>query len=234
MTEQFYSEKLIRMPESFLCYLPDRDSPEIVDGPAAGNGYITFGSFNKYSKVTPHVVALWANILKRVPDARLIMKARSFADDATCRDAVEKFFREDVSPIRVKALPPRPSVKEHLAAYNEIDICLDTFPYNGTTTTCEALWMGVPVITLEGQSHVSRVGVSLLSNVGLQEFVAGTPEEYVEKAASLAGDIKRLQLLRRKLRDKMLHSPLLDRQRFIRHLEDRYRRIWEDWARGKE
>ena len=234
MTEQFYSEKLIRMPESFLCYLPDRDSPEIVDGPADRNGHITLGSFNKYSKVTPHVVALWAKILKTVPDARLIMKARSFADDATRRDAVEKFFREDVSPDRVEALPPRPSVKEHLAAYNEIDICLDTFPYNGTTTTCEALWMGVPVITLEGQSHVSRVGVSLLSNVGLQEFVAGTPEEYVEKAASLAGDTKRLQLLRRTLRDKMCHSLLLDGQRFTLQLEDIYRGIWRDWVRGKE
>ncbi|MEW6585480.1 MAG: tetratricopeptide repeat protein, partial [Nitrospirota bacterium] len=210
MTERFYSEKLIRMPESFICYSPDGESPEIGDCPALKNGYVTFGSFNKYSKVTGRVVTLWAQILKTVPDARLIMKARSFADEATRVGAVENFVREGISPGRVVALPPYTSIRGHLAAYNGIDICLDTFPYNGTTTTCEALWMGTPVVALEGQSHVSRVGVSLLSNVGITEFVAGTPEEYVEKAASLAGDVGRLQLLRRTLRDRMRRSPLLD------------------------
>jgi predicted O-linked N-acetylglucosamine transferase (SPINDLY family) len=234
MTEQFYSEKLIRMPDSFLCYMPDRESPEIGDSPAAKKRNITFGSFNKYSKVTPHVIEIWTKILKKAPDTRLVMKARSFADEATRSDAVEKFVREGVSPERVETLPPHQSVKEHIAAYNEIDICLDTFPYNGTTTTCEALWMGVPVITLEGQSHVSRVGFSILSNTCLQEFIAKTPEEYVEKAVNLANNIAQLQLLRQTLRDKMLRSPLMDKQRFTHRLEDIYRRIWEDWARGKE
>jgi protein O-GlcNAc transferase len=232
MTEQFYSEKLLRMPQSFLCYMPYGECPEIGDSPAVKNGRVTFGSFNKYSKVTPYVIKLWAKILKGTPDTRLIMKARSFADEATRNNVIERFVHEGILPERVEALPPTPSVKEHLAAYGEIDICLDTFPYNGTTTTCEALWMGVPVITLGGQSHVSRVGLSLLSNAGIHEFIATTPEEYEEKAVNLAGNIALLQSLRQSLRDKMSRSPLMDRQSFTHQLEDIYRKIWEDWVRA--
>lgn len=129
-------------------------------------------------------------------------------------------------------LPPIVSTRMHLDAYNRVDIALDTFPYNGTTTTCEALWMGVPVITLSGNSHVSRVGTSLLSNVGLQYLVARTKDEYIEIAVKLAADVEKLQFLRKNLRDMMVQSPLTKSKQFIENLEQCYRKIWAVWCKA--
>jgi predicted O-linked N-acetylglucosamine transferase (SPINDLY family) len=127
-----------------------------------------------------------------------------------------------------------PSINEHLKVYNRVDIALDAFPYHGTTTTCEALWMGVPVITLAGRSHISRVGVSILSNVGLQELIAKTHDEYIGIAVNLASDIEKLQLLRKSLRDRISHSPLTDAKRFTASLEMCYRKMWENWCNSTQ
>jgi predicted O-linked N-acetylglucosamine transferase (SPINDLY family) len=232
MTEQFYTEQLIRMPESFLCYLPYEDSPDISTLPALSSGCITFGSFNNFAKVSQEVIDSWAQILKTSPYSRLLMKSKSFADKETCEYITDIFIQRDVEASRIELHFFEPSIKGHLSFYNRVDIGLDTFPYSGTTTTCESLWMGVPVVTLAGNTHVSRVGASLLSNVGLPEFIAKTSDEYVATAVNLANDLEKLQLLRHNLRAKMSHSPLMDSEKFITHLEGCYRSMWEQWCRS--
>ena len=230
MTESYYTEKLIRMPESFLCYLPPKDSPEAGDPAAHTRRHITFGSFNNFKKISTKMLRLWTSILKELPDTRLIMKSFSFSDEITRSYAHKFFISEGIAADRVECLPPVPSMRDHLTVYNYIDIGLDTFPYNGTTTTCEALWMGVPVITLAGETHASRVGTSLLSNVGLPEMITTTSEEYIQKALELAGNKEKLQSLRIHLRDMMLCSPLTDAHKFTVHLEEAYRKIWTKWC----
>lgn len=232
-TERLYTEKLIHLPQSFLCYLPDKDSPRVESLPALKAGYITFVSFNNFIKVSSEVILLWAKILRAIPKSRLVMKAKSLSDKKVCNHVINMFAKEGISTERIKLLPQKPSTKEHLSLYNKADIGLDTFPYNGATTTCEALWMGVPVITLAGKTHASRVGTSLLSNVGIPEFIAKTYDEYLSVAVNLAGDLKRLQTLHESLRDMMERSPLTDAKKFIINLETSYRSIWEKWC-GKD
>ena len=230
VTDQFYTEELIRMPESFLCYLPLIDCPEITNLPALSAGDIRFGSFNNFAKVSSEIAELWILILQSVPNARLLLKANCFLDEQTRRYTKEMFSVGDIDSERIELLSWEQSTHPHLALYNRIDIALDTFPYHGTTTTCEAMWMGVPVITLAGNTHASRVGVSLLSNVGLPELIATTPEEYVAKAIDLARDLEKLQSLRKCLRDMMSRSPLTDAKKFTHHLEEAYRRMWINWC----
>jgi predicted O-linked N-acetylglucosamine transferase (SPINDLY family) len=232
MTDQYYTEKLIRLPESFLCYLPYKDSPDVGELPALSKDYITFGSFNILKKITPDVIKLWSQILERIPRACLIIKNKSLADSMTRQYVLNQLLQQNISVERIELLSYTPTFKEHLEIYNRIDIGLDSFPYHGTTTTCEAMWMGVPVITLEGNPHASRVGVSLLSNVGLQELIALTTEEYIKIAVNLADDLKGLQSLRERLRDMMKHSPLCDAKRFTANLENCYRQIWEKWCKS--
>ena len=230
VTERFYTEELIRLPGSFLCYLPDEQSPGVGSLPALGSGHITFGSCNNFAKVSPGVIALWTTILKTIAGSRLIMKAKSLSDCSTRDYVMDMFRRNGIPEQRIELLSWEPSAMGHLNTYNRIDIALDTFPYNGTTTTCEALWMGVPVITLAGNTHASRVGTSLLTNIGIPDLIAGTQEEYVSMAEKLAGDLQRLQSLRGKLRGRMADSMLVDAHRFIAHLEAAYRTIWEKWC----
>jgi predicted O-linked N-acetylglucosamine transferase (SPINDLY family) len=231
MTEQFYTEKLIRLPESYLCYLPYRDSPDILDLPCLKAGHITFGSFNNLSKTSERVIETWSQILTLVPNSHLIMKTFSLSDAMVCNYVMEKFNQKGINSNKISLLPIDLSTKSHLDKYNRIDIGLDTFPYNGTTTACEALWMGVPVITLSGKTHASRVGVSLLSNVGHKELIANAQEDYIEIAVKLAHDRERLLSLRRGLRDRMAQSPLTDAKRFTANLEKSYREIWIQWCK---
>jgi protein O-GlcNAc transferase len=230
-TEQFYTENLLRLPESFLCYLPDKDSPDIGNLPALSAGHITFGSFNNFAKVTPEVFSVWAIILKEIPDACFILKGRRFNDKYLCEYVIDMFQRRDIEAHRIILQLPDPSPK-HMEAYNLIDIALDTFPFNGAATTCEAMWMGVPVITLAGAAYHARVGVSLLSNAGLPELVAATSDEYSSMAVALARDLRRLQSLREHLRDMMRSSPLCNTLNFTFALEKCYRQIWEQWCKS--
>jgi protein O-GlcNAc transferase len=232
MTEQFYTEKLIYLPEIFLCYLPDKDSPDVNTLPALTSVNITFGSFNNFVKVIPEIMMIWANILRAVPNSRLIMKHFSFLDKTTCSYVKNLFITEGIEAERIQLLSLQPSTREHLNLYNKVDIGLDTFPYHGTTTTCDALWMGVPVVSLAGDTPASRVGISLLSNVGLQELIAGTEDEYIQIAVKLANDIHRLQNLRSGLRGRMAHSPLTDAKTFTVNLEKCYRMMWENWCKS--
>jgi predicted O-linked N-acetylglucosamine transferase (SPINDLY family) len=156
----------------------------------------------------------------------MILKAAGLRDGAAATRIRDQFAQFGVDPSRIETLGSIPDAREHFAAYNRIDIALDTFPYHGTTTTCEALWMGVPVISLAGQVHVSRVGVSLLSAVGLTRLIAATPDEYVRIAAELLQNVQGLSELRLSLRERMRGSPLMDAATFTRDLENLYRQMW--------
>jgi len=229
-TRQFYTEELLYMPESFLCYLPDKESPDPGPSPVVSAGHITFGSFNNYAKISPEVIDLWANILFTVPGSRLIMKAKSLSSLSTREHIRNIFMQKDIAPGRIELHAWQSSIQDHLGMYNRIDIALDTFPYNGTTTTCEAMWMGVPVVTLSGSSHASRVGASLVTNAGVPELVTASGDEYMTTAVTLATDIMRLQFLRERLRDMIIQSPLMDTGRFTDALEKNYRMIWKNWC----
>lgn len=229
-TEHLFTERLIRLPRVFLCYRPSEGAPPLVAPPVVETGRITFGSFNALSKITPEVVACWSRILRALPKARLILKNSSLRDEATCRRYLDLFSREGIAPGRLDLLSWTASASEHLVLYWRVDIALDPFPYNGTTTTCEALWMGVPVITLAGRTHAGRVGVSLLNSVGLDDLVADSPDRYVELAVQLARQPERLTSLRRELRECMAASPLCDAPVFARDLEAAYRTMWQQWC----
>jgi protein O-GlcNAc transferase len=233
MTDLFCTEKLMRMPETFLCYHPEKDSPEVGPLPALRSGHIAFGSFNIISKVTPEAVSVWSHILREIPNSRLLLKAKSLFDKGTQEYLADLFKQQGITEDRLVLTSYIESYNEHLGAYNKIDIGLDTFPYNGTTTTCEAVWMGVPVVTLAGDRHASRVGLSLLSNIGLPELAATTEDEYIDKTVKLAMDFRKLQSLREKLRLMMMQSPLTNAGRFTANLEDCYRAMWRAYCNSK-
>ena len=218
-TEQLHSERLVRLPRSFSCFLPPLDSPPVASLPYLASGRVTFGSFNNLAKVTPEVIALWARVLRAVPGSRLLMKCRPLADAEVCVRTLERFRGEGVPAERIELHPGDPSPAGHLAQYGRVDIALDTFPYNGTTTSCEALWMGVPVVTLAGTRHAARTGVSILTNCGLAGLVAQTPEAYLAIACELARDAEKLQQLRAGMRGRLERSPLTDAAGVTRELE---------------
>jgi len=230
--ERYYVERVVRLPHSFLCFTPPHFPIEVSPPPALSRGEITFGCFNSTAKLTTSVIAAWARILLALPRSRLFLKSGGFGDELS-RARYRKLFAEHgVAPERLKfaGLSPR---GEYLAAYNEVDIGLDPFPYNGGTTTVEALWMGVPVITLSGDRFVSRMGESIMMNLGLAECVAATEDEYIAKALGLASDLPRLAELRGRLRAQLLASPLCDGPGFTRDLEAAYRQMWTAWCRSQ-
>jgi predicted O-linked N-acetylglucosamine transferase (SPINDLY family) len=203
------SERPLRLPASYFCYRP-RSEPRIGPLPADAGRPITFGSFNNMPKLGAATIRLWSRVLHALPDATLFVKTKALAD-ASVRDALlASFATEGICAQRLRAIGWLPSGEEHLAAYNEVDIALDTFPYNGATTTCEALWMGVPVVSLAGSTHASRMGLSILTAVGLPELVASSEDGFVALAAALAQERDRLRALRQTLRERMRASPLMD------------------------
>ena len=231
MTERYHTETLWRLPESFSCYRPPATAPEVGALPGNESKTVTFGSFNSRSKIGPEVIALWARVLRAVPNSRLMLKGKGYDDDSVQEALREAFRAHGVGDERLRLHGGNDSHAQHLRRYHEIDIALDPFPYNGTTTTLDALWMGVPVVTLAGTTHVARVGVSLLNHLGLSEWIANSTQEYVEIAARWARDPRRLAALRRQLRTRMASSPLTDASAFTRHLETAYRSMWQRWCR---
>jgi len=228
--ENLTSETLIRLPSGFLCYQPPLEAPQVGALPASSSGYITFGSFNSLAKVNPVVLGLWKGILAAVPGSHLLIKAAAVVDPDTRAYCLEGLVAQGIAPDRLDIVPRTQSLSEHLATYNRVDIALDPFPYNGTTTTCEALWMGVPVVTLAGDCHAGRVGASLLAQVGMQDMVAHTSATYHAAAVTLASDPARLAALRAGMRDRISASPLTDTACFTRKLEQAYRSTWRHWC----
>lgn len=231
--EAFHAEKLMRLPDVFLCYSAYmKPLPEIAPVPALTRASITFGSFNSPQKMSPPNIAAWARILDAVPRSRLVLKSPAYAEPTKRQYFLDRFAANGIGADRIELWPPQPEMAVHLSSYSQIDIALDPFPYNGTTTTCEAMWMGVPVVTLIGNRHAARVGFDLLSQVGLCELAASDIDSYVATAVGLAGDLPRLERLRKELRDRMRASPLCDAPRFARAFEQALREMWRTWCRS--
>jgi predicted O-linked N-acetylglucosamine transferase (SPINDLY family) len=230
--DRLHTEKLVRLEHGFLCYRPVAAAPAVTPLPSLTRGCITFASFNNLTKIGHDVVRAWAKILQAVPDSRLLLKAGQLSDNRT-RDYVTALFdREGIAGERLVMHGRLADPTEHMGLYGSVDIGLDPFPYNGTTTTCEALWMGVPVVTLRGDRHAGRVGASILHRLGLEDFIAPTLEEYIESAQELARDRQKLQKMRASLRERMRGAELMDRQKFTGHLEDVFRQMWREYCEG--
>jgi protein O-GlcNAc transferase len=227
--EHFYDERLLRLPDGYVCYSPPAHAPDAAPLPALANGFVTFGCFNNLAKITPTVIATWARILRELPTARLILKTHQFADPGT-RDRIHTdFARHGVEPLRIE-LQGASGHRQFLAQYNRVDLVLDPFPYSGGLTTCEALWMGVPTVTLPGETFASRHSTSHMCNVGLADWVAADVEDYIALAARKAADVGALAELRAELRPRMRASPLCDAPRFGRGLGAALRHTWRDWC----
>jgi protein O-GlcNAc transferase len=227
-TERWHVEHLVRLPEIYMAFEPPEAAPLVNVPPSQASGYVTFGSFNALAKITAQVVEAWAEILRLVPGSRLLML--TVPEGRTRTRLLDAFARHGVAQTQVKFIGRLPFA-QFLAAHAKADIALDPFPFCGTTTTCHSLWMGVPLITLAGKSHASRVGVSILSNLGLNELIAENEAQYVTRAITLARDPPRLRELRMRMRERVLASPLADGRRLTRFLEDAYCRMWEDYCR---
>jgi protein O-GlcNAc transferase len=227
------SETLVRLPGGFLCYGGHDGAPAPGPAPCLATGTVAFGSFNSPPKLSAATLDTWAQVLARLPQARLLLKGKPFADAATRALYLDRLAQRGVAPQRVELAAWLPD-QSHLAFYDRIDIALDPFPYNGTTTTCQALWMGVPVVTLRGDRHASRVGASLLTQIGLTDLIADSVEAYVETAVALAGNTARLADLRDVLRPRMAASPLCDAAGFARKIEQAYRTMWRHWCEAPE
>ena len=231
--DEGHTETLVRLSDGFLCYSPPEDVPDISAPPFGKTGAITFGSFNNLPKISERVVEAWSRILRRVPGTSLLMKSKALRDKSVKERYIGLFEANGISADRVVMLSHLPSITEHLNLYSRIDIALDTFPYNGTTTTCEALWMGVPVISLNGNRHAARVGASILKHIGLPDLIAETEDEYVSRAVQLSHDRDLLTNLRETIRGRMKRSPICDAASFARKMENAYMEMYEDWRRGK-
>jgi protein O-GlcNAc transferase len=224
--DSFYSEKSIRLPDAFGCYDPLSDGPTVRQLPALQNGYITFGSLHNFCKLHDDVLRLWAKVVRAVEQARLLMLA---PDGSRRRRILEIFQQEGVAAERLDFRAKRPRAP-YLELYHEFDIGLDSYPYNGQTTTLDSLWMGVPVLTLVGRTAVGRAGLSLLQNVGLPDWITVTPEQFVLRAVQLSRDLESLGRLRASLRARLQQSPLMDGRRFARNVEAAYRAMWRRWC----
>jgi protein O-GlcNAc transferase len=219
-----YLEKVLRLPTSFLCYEGQAGQSISENAPAAANGYVTFACFNNMSKVSEQSLELFASVLNATPKSRLMLKSKIFGDEHAIKIFKDRLGKYGIDEDRLEFVSYVPG-DSHLQIYNQVDIALDTYPYNGTTTTCEALWMGVPTITLKGNVHAARVSSSLLRQVGLERFIAETPEEYAQIAKSMANEIVYLTELRRNLREQMLSSSLCDAKGFASEMEAAFKEM---------
>lgn len=225
--ENYHTERLARIDGCFLCYSGAGAEPS----PRQPRPFITFGSFNSIRKLSPETISTWSRLLKTVPASRLLIKTRGISTPAAKREFQRAFSAEGIEPSRLDLLDGIPSKSGHLAMYDKIDIALDTFPYNGTTTTCEALWMGVPVIALEGKMHAGRVGASLLRAASLSDLIAATHDDFVQVAAGLARDPAKLADAQSRARN-IRQSPLCDAQGFAVRLELALGMMWRHYCAG--
>ncbi len=234
-SDPYHTEKLLRVDGGFLCYVPSPRTPEAsTDTPSEKNGYITFGSFNNLAKISEECIEMWGEILHQVPDSKLFIKRRELKDPWVKKYFVTQFERQGIGGDRLQFKTSQTKLEGHLRQYATIDIALDSFPYNGTTTTFEALWMNTPVISLSGESHASRVGQSILKYAGLGELAATSRKKYIEKAVTLANDQAQLAAYRKTLRAILAGSSLTNQQRFARSVARILRQQWIDWVQEQQ
>ena len=231
--DRFATEKLVRFAPTAWAYAPPADSPAVSPSPCLSRGHVTFGCFNTPAKITDSTLAVWAQILAAVPGSRLCLKGAGLDQPALRQRYAAHFEQCGVNGSRLDFLERTPDTRSHLACYNGIDIALDTAPYNGTTTTCESLWMGVPVVTLAGDRHMARVGASLLTACGHPEWIATTQMEYFARAVALAESPAQLGRLRAGLRGELQAGPLLDHVGQAGRFGTALRDCWRVWCRAQ-
>ena len=216
-----YVEKTVRLPRTYWCYQPGGQTPEVAPLPVRSAGFVTFGCLNNFAKVSTRAIDLWGRLLSEVPDSRLVIHSGrgSHRDRLT-----ERLGRVGVRADRIQFFTGG-TWEEYISLYQQIDIALDPFPYGGGITTCDGLWMGVPIVTLTGRTAVGRGGTSILSNLGLTDLIARDENGYLRIAVELAGDLTRLGELRKSLRQRMKQSPLMDAPAFARDVESIYQRL---------
>ena len=226
--DAYFTEKLFRLSHSHFCYKPWDDNPPVKLAPCLNNGHITFGCFNKYAKITDEAMQIWGVILNSVQGAKLILKSMVYINQDICDEASKRLERHGIARDRIEF---RVANDHYMEEFNDVDIMLDTFPYPGGGITCDALYMGVPVITMEGKRHGARFGYSILCNAGLAELTAKTKEAYIEKAIGLAKDTELIDILHRNLRNMMIASPLMDADLYMQEIEAFYKKvILEKWG----
>jgi predicted O-linked N-acetylglucosamine transferase (SPINDLY family) len=233
LSDAWHTEKLLRIEGGFLAYQPPDFGKDlaVADAPMKASKHVTFGSFNNLAKINAVVLDTWAAILEQVPESVILLKARGLRDDKVKERILAAFAARGIDgENRIRLMGHERASEDHLRLYHQIDLALDTFPYNGTTTTCEALWMGTPVLTFEGASHPGRVGASLLTHAGLGELVVKDRQGYIEKAVALGKDCKALGQLRAGLRERFASSPIMDASRLARGLEKAYREVWQAYC----
>ena len=229
-TKEMFTEDLYRLPV-FYQWLPIEEAPPVETLPADQAGFVTFGSFNNPAKVNEEVIGLWAEVLKSVPGSRLVLKYMNWYEQASLRDRlIDQFATGGIGSERLVFVAILDTINEHLGHYGEVDIALDPFPFNGATTTFQALWMGVPVVSLAGETFISRATGSILHHAGLGDLTVDTPEAYVACARNLAGDFERLRTLRKTLRERMATSPICNAPAHTRSVETAYRDMWRKWC----
>jgi len=228
--DAFATEQLVRFGPTAWTYMPPADSPEVAPPPCLVNGYVTFGSFNDLAKITDSALTVWGRVLAGAPGSRLRLKGRGLSEAPVRAALAQRLARAGIAAESVEFLERTPDTVSHLAQYQTVDVALDTFPYHGTTTTCEALWMGVPVVSLVGDHHVARVGASLLTAAGHADWSTDTAAGYVRAAVTLASDAGRLHQIRRGLRDDLKRGPLLDHQAQSRRFGSAVRTCWARWC----
>lgn len=229
ITDDQYVEILYKLPGCFLTYSPNPDSPPVADPPCLIEGVITFGSFNNMAKITDEVIEMWCMILKQVPRSRMFLKGKPFASERVQSAVIGKFRAHGIDAIRIDLVSLLPATFDHLSAYNLMDISLDTYPYAGTTTTFEALWMGVPVVTMVGDTHASRVGASILTKLDKREWICNDKNAYVTAAVKLAQDVGNLKTLRRSIRNDM-RVKLCDGASFVKEISKAYEWMYARYA----
>ena len=228
-SQRYYSEQLIRLPHGFLCYTPTNITDDIFNQSHVNKEKFTFCCFNDFRKLSDPLMNLWSEILQQAPESCLVLKNRYLADPLLRKKILSFFVEKNVNEKQINFISFLP-IEEHLSSFKGIDLSLDTYPYNGTTTTCEACWMGVPTLTLVGSDHRSRVGYSLLKRLNLEEFIAFSKQEYVEKAVYFARHPELLLDIRNTLRKRMLNSTVCNPHLFVKELEDAYCSMWNNWC----
>lgn len=231
--QQYYTEKLLKIPGGFLCYSPPLNAPNVGALPLRKNGYVTFGIFNNVAKITPEFISVWAKLLESIQNSQMIFKNKSFSDPETCYRYRELFNNNGISSDRLVFSGLTADKQDYLDFYNRVDITLDSYPYNGTTTTFDSLFMGVPTVSLAGDRHASRVGASILHAVGMDKLVARSHQEYIDKATDLALQPDRLEKIRFEMRGILQASSLCDGIRITREIEHIYRDVWSSWCSKK-
>jgi predicted O-linked N-acetylglucosamine transferase (SPINDLY family) len=230
-TERLHTETLVRLPHSQWCYRPVARFQQVTEPPCLRNGFVTFGSFNHAPKLSASARRLWREILVRVPDARMVIVG---VPEGQARDRLLHDFKEGGIDLSRLTVVPRVVLGEYFKWFNAVDMAFDSTPYSGGTTTCDTLWMGVPVLTVPGARSVSRSAASILSTVGLTAWIARSPDDYVRLAVQFARDTPLLAELRKSLRQRIERSPIMDEPQFTRDLESAYRSMWQTWCRSGE